>query len=306
MQSVRGFAPGSSSPLPLPTSMKSFWQAWIICWRDVEQLGVVVRERDLATVDAAGGVAPLHERVADLEELLTEAGCHVDPGSAIGPEVDGGRGDAATATAGRVARPADLLQGSEVAGTRGRRTRCCRRRCVAVVVPRARTRPRACGSRGRDGHRSGCHCDQTSTPIFHATSHCALRFRIGDGSTTPQTATRRNVTDVMLGHVILRHVLSTPLQGKCYEIDSAAAVEIARNRLASPLFRSEKTRPHGRAYARTQLIHCRFKSGAGETRTHTATDLNRVPLPIGLRPLPGWRPRYAASSSPRSRNNFAT
>ena len=34
------------------------------------------------------------------------------------------------------------------------------------------------------------------------------------------------MTDVMLGHVILRHVLSAPLQGKRYEIDSDAGVEI--------------------------------------------------------------------------------
>ena len=174
---ARGFAPGESRPLPLPTSMNSRLAGLDHLLGDVEELGVVLGELDLAAVDAAGVVAPLDERAADVEELLAEARGHCRPGSDIVPTL------MAVAEMPRPLPPVALpgpqifFSVAEVAGAGGLpRSQLAERRrrgaaAAGLLMPRA-ARPPA-GGQGRERRCSESHCDQTSAAMLPG--HVSLR-----------------------------------------------------------------------------------------------------------------------------------
>ena len=94
----------------------------------VGELGVVLVELELLAVDAAGGVAPLDERVAGVEDLLVEAGAAGEAGVGHGAQLDAVLGDALGVVAGghlaaALVGPAHPLEVAPVAGRRvvGRR-----------------------------------------------------------------------------------------------------------------------------------------------------------------------------------------
>ena len=105
----------ASSALAPPTTMKSRWQAWMISAPPLNSFASSLSTTRVRAVDAPGGVAPLAERVSDVEELLPEAGSCSGAGVAQHPEVNRLADDAAARTGRSRTGRADLLRGAEVA-----------------------------------------------------------------------------------------------------------------------------------------------------------------------------------------------
>src|SRR5262249_39098334 len=92
--------------------------------RQVVAIGrVPLGQNELAAVDAAGGVAPVDERVGAVEDGLQQSGRRRPSGVGDGAARDGGVGDAGIGRALGVTGTAYLAERAEGAGTSGGRCR---------------------------------------------------------------------------------------------------------------------------------------------------------------------------------------